>query len=497
MRAGIGLQLRLSRIESRLTMHALPFNRVFRSCRVLLATVTLLAYPLSASQASPSQSLLAWTLQNPAARPAERWLHGATFDATTQRILVFGGQNGAGQALADTWTFDGVTWAPIAPSAGGIGPSARLNIGNALVHNPTTGQTLLFGGFTTQQYLSDTWLLDVNGWRNVSPAVSPTPRDAHAIAATGSKYVMWGGSDNDMAVWIFDGTYWFARTYTVTPIVRIYHSMVFDSQRNVVIMHGGLPAGSNGATTPLTDTWEFSETIGWKRVVTPVTPPGRWAAGMTYDSTRRRTILFGGSAVNAGKAHSDTWEYDGVTWRAVTLTNRLGPGERSGPSLVFDPTRNQAVLFGGRRIESPTTTLTLSETWTLAPPPLTERRFLPAALRDAPQPLREAEDNDTISTANALPLNIDLRGITDDTRDIFALRPETKGPITVSLSGLPPTADQRVQLQIFQGATTIANDTEAPYVATVPNPNGDYVVVIFTDKTNYPAASPYVLKAQQ
>jgi hypothetical protein len=471
------------------------------SLAVLVTAIAVANHSISGQphrvRATAGQLQPTWTRLDPPAKPIERWLHGASYDSARGRMLVFGGQCNCTGALGDLWIFDGASWSLQPQPPGTDGPAARLNIGQALVHNPTTSQTLLFGGFTTQRYLSDTWILDNGAWRNVSPQVSPEARDAHAIAALGSKFVMWSGSARDPATWIFDGAFWFARSDTVTPPMRVYHSMVYDRRRGVVVMHGGLPITTNGAgTVPLTDTWEFNEQIGWRKVDTPVAPPGRWAFGMAYDDKRGRAVLFGGSGPTSNRAQNDVWEYDGATWRQVLSANQA-PGVRSSASLVYNTQRDELVLFGGRRIDDTTSTLTYSDTWILAEPKLSVRRFLPVALLDAPAQLREREDNDTIPTANALPLNADLTGITDDTRDVFIVRPQTTGTITITLNGLPQAADARVQLQVFQGTSTIANDTDAPYQALIPNPSGDYVVVVFTDKTNYAPNSPYVLKATQ
>jgi NADPH-dependent 7-cyano-7-deazaguanine reductase QueF-like protein len=45
--------------------------------------------------------------------------------------------------------------------------------------------------------------------------------------------------------------------------------------------------------------------------------------------------------------------------------------------------------------------------------------------------------------------------------------------------------------------TSVGSDVSAPYELSVLNPQGVYYVVVFTDKANWTAASPYSLIARQ
>jgi hypothetical protein len=100
----------------------------------------------------------AWTLLSPAASPPPRFGAAMAYYATGTKLVLFGGRSSAGgdNALGDTWTFDGTTWAQVNPTTS---PSARY--GHQMVVD-STGQIVLFGGTggaNEGTQLGDSW-----GW---------------------------------------------------------------------------------------------------------------------------------------------------------------------------------------------------------------------------------------------------------------------------------------------------------------------------------------------
>jgi len=69
---------------------------------------------------------------------------------------------------------------------------------------------------------------------------------------------------------------------------------------------------------------------------------------MFYDVPRKKTVMLGGWQPGAGFYHPDQWEWDGAaqTWTERQLSGTV-PSPRFGASVVWDSTRNRAVLFGG------------------------------------------------------------------------------------------------------------------------------------------------------
>jgi hypothetical protein len=431
--------------------------------------------------------------------PKERWLHAMTYDAANQRVLMFGGQCKCNNALNDLWAFDGVRWTQIFTDGNTAGPSQRVNIGHAFVYHPESRQALLFGGGAATGPVSDTWLFDQNAWRSVAPAVSPPARFGHALAPMRDrKYVLWGGYPEDANTWLFDGTFWFSRPYQSTPPARYYHGMIQDTRRDAVILFGGASITAP-ATLLYSDTWRFTENEGWRRIITADAPSARYAYAMSYDATSGLVFVHGGSGLG-NISYGDTWAFDGVNWREVRSS--ASPALRTGPAMAVDSARNQTVLYGGKPLTTSVDVNTvepLSDTWLLSSSGVTRTVLLATALNNAPAPLREVEDNDGFDSATPLPMYRPISGVTDDARDVFAVTASPSATLQVQLSNLPAAADGRVQLQIYASdrVTSVGSDVSAPYELSVLNPQGVYYVVVFTDKANWTAASPYSLIARQ
>jgi hypothetical protein len=64
---------------------------------------------------------------------------------------------------------------------------------------------------------------------------------------------------------------------------------------------------------------------------------------MVYDPARAVSVLFGGRTPN-GTYPTDTWEYDGRSWRRIAT---IRPAGRIGHVMVMDTVRNREVLYGG------------------------------------------------------------------------------------------------------------------------------------------------------
>ena len=174
-------------------------------------------------------------------------------------------------------------------------------------------------------------------------------RSRHAVAFDGTRLVgvMFGGLRNQLSTPVlgdtleWDGTSW--TTVAVGgPPARFEHCLAFDSQRNVVVMFGG-----QDWITPHTDTWEY-DGVSWSQIATPVLhPSARIGSAMCFDSVRNKTVVFGGYGGSATGLLSDTWEWNGTSWNQVNLPGPL-PAPRRDHAMVFDAARGVVVMFGGR-----------------------------------------------------------------------------------------------------------------------------------------------------
>src|SRR5689334_2564925 len=79
------------------------------------------------------------------------------------------------------------------------------------------------------------------------------------------------------------------------------------------------------------------------------TPGRRYGHAMAYDPDRGVTVFFGGAFSEIGGEEigfSDTWEYDGVQWRQITVNGTVPPF-RANHAMCYN---NGYILMGGGRI---------------------------------------------------------------------------------------------------------------------------------------------------
>ncbi|HEV8049940.1 MAG TPA: kelch repeat-containing protein, partial [Thermoplasmata archaeon] len=77
---------------------------------------------------------------------------------------------------------------------------------------------------------------------------------------------------------------------------------------------------------------------------------------MAYDGADHYVLEFGGDP-----DFGSTWTFANGTWTNVTLTVHGSPSPRAGGSMVFDPGRNETLLFGGYSFAGSGSTL--ADTW--------------------------------------------------------------------------------------------------------------------------------------
>lgn len=264
--------------------------------------------------------------------PNPRYQHAMAYDATRQRVVLFGGQDSSGQYYGDTWEWDGTSWS----KRSDIGPSPRN--GAAMVYDAARNKCVLEGGGSPiTGVVGDTWEWDGTAWTN-HPGTGPaTGYQAMAYDSTRQRVVLFGGHSNGYQsyTWEWDGASW-TQLDVSGPSARSGHSMAYDATRaRTVLFGGGGPVSTN-------ETWEWDGTA-WTQRVSTVSPSPRYGFGMAYDSSRGRTVVFGGQDLAANR-DTGTWEWDGTTW---AKTVDAGPGARVDLAMAYDSARGQTVLFGG------------------------------------------------------------------------------------------------------------------------------------------------------
>ena len=338
-----------------------------------------------------------WTQVTTAHSPPARRGHGLAFDSARERVVLFGGQDPTGVNLNDTWEFDGTDWSQVTTAHS---PSARL--WHSMAYDPSLGGTVMFAGASDPNNpFNDTWLYDGADWQQITPNPNVNPRLQAAMSydPNRAEIVVFGGAANiqytpqygdtlalrgvttsplDWALanpspapsarvfaqmdydsargvgvlfggssdsgpgnlhdtWQWDGARWTQTAPAVSPPAVAGGTMAYDSSRRVSVLFGGSGSAGNSSST-----WEWDGT-NWTQRGPATSPPARVWAAMTYDSARGRIVLFGGDGPNGLLA--DTWTYDGTTWTQMSPAS--APSPRDGSALTFDPSRGRAVLFGG------------------------------------------------------------------------------------------------------------------------------------------------------
>jgi hypothetical protein len=255
-----------------------------------------------------------------------------------------------------------------------VAPEGRFL--QAVAMDTTRQVVVMFGGEdrpptgglpTTTQDLWE-WSPTTGGW-TMRPMSGAVP-DARAGAAmvfdpVHNKMLLSGGRSasgyNYEDLWEWDPTTgaWTERSPAgAHPSARAQHGMVFEKTTGKILLYGGGRSSAStsdgtAVSTSLGDTWELDPATGTWTALAPASSPGvRHDFGLVWDSSRDKAVLFGGMQIDipgaTGVPKQDTWEWDAVaqTWSERTAAGSK-PSQRYGHAMAFDGSRNQAVVFGG------------------------------------------------------------------------------------------------------------------------------------------------------
>lgn len=326
----------------------------------------------------------AWTRRPPPSGLGFRTVMRMAYDSDRDRMVLF--------SDGGTWEFNGSAWSRVQFS--GL-PGDRL--ATSIVYNPLRRRTVMFGGILGLTAQNDVLEWDGRTWTRRSITVRPGARSGHAAvwdSARGVMEVLGGQSsplmygalelgptawtqpvlegpaspmrplnydalnrrtlvyDMDWArfrwtLWSWSGSAWAQVTPAgATPPFRDYTAMATDLSGNTLIF-GGLTG-----STPQSDAWVL-RTDRWEALAA-AGPEARYGAAMTYDSLRRRFVLFGGARMaNGGQLVNDTWVFDlgASAWTRLEPAHR--PEAREFHAMCYDPDRDRVVMLGGGWSGSP------------------------------------------------------------------------------------------------------------------------------------------------
>jgi hypothetical protein len=200
-----------------------------------------------------------WTQQFPPVSPPARELdtQDMAYDAASGTVVLFGGPNDAGGVLGDTWQWNGKakTWTQRFPASS---PSARKT---TLAFDGARGSIVLFGGDNgAGDFYEDTWTWNGGNWTQQFPASAPSARTLHMMAYDPNlgEVVLFGGTAGPPAglndTWTWDGSTWTQRLVATSPGGRWSAAFDLDPASKGLMLFGGELTGD-----PFTNqTWLFT-----------------------------------------------------------------------------------------------------------------------------------------------------------------------------------------------------------------------------------------------
>jgi hypothetical protein len=242
-------------------------------------------------------------------------------------------------------------------------------------------------------------------WTRIPTDHAAWPRTTHATVALGDgKTLIFSGEiENpqtrkvdhlDSQVWVFDPKVpdWSLLEFDREPSPRCHAPMALDPERNRVLLWGGGGLDESNRLLPLDDTWildleknQWHEVAGgpnpgrgsdagmifvpsldkyllhhhgeiwlfdpnsetWEQRKTFDNPPTRTSSALVYDASRNRAILYGGAL--HPRYFGDTWSLDLETWRWKEIRSFPHPEARVRSAMAVDPDSGRVLLYGGVR----------------------------------------------------------------------------------------------------------------------------------------------------
>ncbi|MCE7738827.1 MAG: hypothetical protein KAU62_03210 [Candidatus Heimdallarchaeota archaeon] len=312
------------------------------------------------------------SIQVNAAYPQGKFWHAMAYDSINDVIVVYGGSPQSAYAYwgFETWTYDynNNEWTKMNPSEHPYG-----GVSSQLVYDSESEKMVQFGGHNKEDYSSnETWIYDYipNTWTPAAPNNVPRLRAGHTMAydSESDVVIMFGGGlepdynpyggrivYNDTWAYDLNTDTWTNMTPAVSPLGRIAAEMAYDSESDRVIMFGGHHSPDKSAFLDptgqvyQTGTWAYDfNSNTWENVTDELANPNpRVGHAMAYDSESDAVILFGGHThLNTAGMQDETWMYDYNEKMWTHLSTTEGL-ERSDHEMAYDSESDLIILFGG------------------------------------------------------------------------------------------------------------------------------------------------------
>lgn len=277
----------------------------------------------SSPSGSPSSPPVACSI---AAHPPA--IGGLVYLKGRNEVLLFGGDDATNSPIAETWMLSSGCWKKIVPTAS---PSPRDLM--AIAFDVTRGLVILYGGRAggpgqTGSFLHDTWTWDGQTWTQVTTAGPALINPAAAYDPISNQVIMFGPTHQggEAQTWAWTGGTWTLLHPTVSPSGRDAASIAFDSATGQLVLFGG-----EQTLGPIGETWTWTGST-WRQLLPGASPSPRLLAALGPNGSSPGLVLYGGG--DFSHAYHDTWIWNGTSWHQVTPAH--APPEGVGAPVATD-----------------------------------------------------------------------------------------------------------------------------------------------------------------
>jgi len=273
--------------------------------------------------------------------PPALYFHVMAYDSKRKRTVLYGGETTGGVKQYKTWEWDGSRWAWITPTDPEGDGDPTIATGGAMVFDERRGVSVLFGGEVA--YLggsawtnsAETWEWDGSSWARRAPMDpegdgNPSARQIHMMAydSIRRRTVLFGGKLENGSLgaetWEWDGVSWARRSVLDpdgdgAPAAKAIAGMAFDATQGCTLLFGGV----TNPSPPHTDVWEFAPAQAPSRSPRDVEWIGSGSVGLASGRAHTCARMASGNLKCWGRG-ADGELGDGST--DSTLTPRPVPG---------------------------------------------------------------------------------------------------------------------------------------------------------------------------
>lgn len=269
---------------------------------------------------TPTWSLLP---HNDSPHPGARSRASIVYDSARDRLVLYGGYGS--NWFNDVWVYEfsgSQTWVQLSP--GGTAP--LIGYDKQAVYDPVRDRLLVVSGDAL------VWALPFSGgplnWSQiVAGGTSPTLFFGFSVVydAAADRLVTYGGHEDLDCPHNYDGC---NCPFTCPSHCFPYCNFRVEARFNL--------SGTN------TNIWQ---------ILTPSDPQPLWSAyhSAVWDSQRNRMVLFDGQVFDHDEYYDQVWRFTAGTpaWTQLTVSGGP-PATRSMAAAVYDPTGDRMIVTGGR-----------------------------------------------------------------------------------------------------------------------------------------------------